>query len=489
MVVPNPCDGLQVGAGVYRALIVCNWTYDADPESLPELRGPRADGPLLRHALTDSRTGVFTDANVEMLFDKTSTEILKATNVFFDQAQPDDVLLFYFSGHGRSRHQKLYLCARDTIGTLLLGTAVSNDALSGMIKESHARVTIVIVDCCHAGAFTLKGNALAEKLWAKGRFVLAATSTTELADDADKDGRPSPFTQALVNGLTHGARNDRTDGEIDLDDLYRYLCTALSHGPEPQRKFDGAGNICIARRHVPTPPVSTIDENTSESAKGAATGPAGTDLAREHIRGDDQASFLDETTTATWPSPHRIATFRAELRVDIARDMPEQLSATEFLHRAHLMRAGHLTRAGALLFGEDPTAVIPTARVQCTRVYGADIDAPMETSGLRGTIPEQIIRARDFVADLARRGEAPTEDSAIRQPVEVLPMVAVRGYRERSCASRLRTPWGVRKCARLRRPRRGRPRRDRQPRHLGKRGSARRRDAHPWRTAHCVTAA
>ena len=78
---------------MYRALIVCNSQYDTDP-MLPRLRGPRADGPLLRHAVTDSHTGVFLDANVEMLFDVTSSEILEATSILFIHAHRDDVLLF-----------------------------------------------------------------------------------------------------------------------------------------------------------------------------------------------------------------------------------------------------------------------------------------------------------------------------------------------------------------------------------------------------------
>jgi Caspase domain len=116
---------------VYRALIVCNYRFPAAQGSLRDLQGPKRDGLLLRDALTDHDTGTFEKANVrDPLNDATSGEILEAVEEFFESAEPDDTLLFYYSGHGRSRDQELYLCAQNTDPSRLRSTAVSGRVLN-----------------------------------------------------------------------------------------------------------------------------------------------------------------------------------------------------------------------------------------------------------------------------------------------------------------------------------------------------------------------
>lgn len=234
---------------MYRALLVCNSLYEADPK-LPALHGPRTDGRRLGAALTDTGCGMFPDEQVTVLFDGSRSEIAETTNRFFSEAQPDDTLLFYFSGHGRSRGQKLYLCARDTVTDLLPGTAISNDTLSDIVGDSVARAKVLVLDCCHSGAF--KGPVAVEGLLAgKGRFVLTATAASEPAADADGEDQPSPFTQALVDGLLEGAEDRDGDGLVDLADLYEHLQRALRGRSEPRHRFDGYANVPIARRPVP----------------------------------------------------------------------------------------------------------------------------------------------------------------------------------------------------------------------------------------------
>ncbi|MGV9212777.1 caspase, EACC1-associated type [Micromonospora sp. RB23] len=395
---------------MYRALLVCNSLYEADPK-LHALHGPRIDARLLSAALTDGEMGMFASEHVTILFDASRAEIAEAANRFFSDAEPDDVLLFYFSGHGRNRNQKLYLCARDTTASLLPGTAVSNDTLNDIIGDSLARAKVIVLDCCHSGAF--KGSVAVERLLAgKGRFVLTATAASETAADADDEGLPSPFTNALVDGLLHGADDKDGDGMVDLADLYEYLQVALRGSSEPRHRFDGFANVPIARR-----PVSVAADMPDErnEAERLSTPPE-----------DPDHPFLDGTTTATVLSPRRVSRFRAAMRKDVGRLVPRRGSAADFMRAALLMREGRLTRAGALLFGEDPTAVVPTATVQCTHYHGPGKDAPMDKRTLGGTIPEQIKQARDFVAELARLGEVPTAGAAVTEPVYRYPMIAVR---------------------------------------------------------------
>ena len=114
------------------------------------------------------------------------------------------------------------------------------------------------------------------------------------------------------------------------------------------------------------------------------------------------------------------------MRSDLLEDMPVKLPATEFLMRAGLIRNGRLTYTGLLLFGENPAAYLPAAVVQCVRFHGITMTAPLETIELQGSVPELIVRARDFVAALARTGELPTADGAYAETAYRYPMIAVR---------------------------------------------------------------
>lgn len=400
------CRSLEVIV-VYRALLVCNSLYEADTTAFQELHGPRSDGLALRDALRDPQVGLF--ETVDVLFERKLHETAVAVNRFFSEAKPDDVLLFYFSGHGLTRNQRFYLCTRDTDANLLPSTALSGSALTSYVEESVARCTILILDCCHSGAFKASGAAvIAEQLAGKGRFVITATTASGLARDAEQPGQASPFTRALVEGLLAEATDEDQDGFVDLDDLYKHLVAARPGGGVPQRKFDGSSLVRIARRDTSRPHVTSSLPLTS-AAESA-----------------NDLPFLDVPTTATSFSPEKISEFRANLRADIAKKMPQQLTAAEFLQRAHLLSAGTLTRAGALLFGESPSAVLPTAIVQCARFHGVTKGTAFDKEDLTGSVAEQIVRAVAFVGALSRRGEAPTEDSPIARPVYRYPMVAVR---------------------------------------------------------------
>jgi len=233
---------------MYKALLLCNSVFPDDPAMLPRLHGPRRDGLLLWGALVDQSSGVFRSENVEVLFEGSRQDMAVAAERFFAEGAPDDVLLFYYSGHGRRPSSELLLCCRDTVTSRPMATGLMSDVLNKMIERSSARAVIVILDCCYSGAFK-GGTAIEKDLAGKGRFVLAAASAYEEAKDADKAGAASPFTEALVAGLMRESGDADSDGKVTLEDLYGYLEETIKPPhPAAGRKFDGTGSIAIARR-------------------------------------------------------------------------------------------------------------------------------------------------------------------------------------------------------------------------------------------------
>jgi hypothetical protein len=235
-------------AGRYRALLIGNSTYPADEHNLQTLKGPVKDIAVLNRGLVDRDTGLFADVDVTLLPEVTSARALRALGTFFTTADRDDVLLVYFSGHGKlDQLGRLHLCMQDTETTDLLSTAVSSVRINEFADASRARNVVIILDCCYAGAF--RGGDFGDTVAGPGRYVMTSCRGTQLANDATVDNGTSFFTQHLVEGLLHAADQDG-DGYLSFSDLYAYVDRCLREDGKqiPQRRVAGDGDLRLARR-------------------------------------------------------------------------------------------------------------------------------------------------------------------------------------------------------------------------------------------------
>ena len=231
---------------MYRALLVCNSIYPDDPVGLRSLHGAQVDGLYLWRQLTDPETGMFSEADVMVLIERGQREVFEAAENFFKGAKSGDTLLFYFSGHGYPAGGSLYLCLRDSVTSRVRSTGISTDELGKVIDDSHAESIVIVLDCCYSGAF--KGKAAAT-LTGRGRYVISAATSVDVANDSNEVGAPSPFTEALVESLLGGAEDSDLDGFVDVDDIFRDLEARLGEEySRPERDFDGAGRVTIAKR-------------------------------------------------------------------------------------------------------------------------------------------------------------------------------------------------------------------------------------------------
>jgi hypothetical protein len=245
-------------AGRYRALLIGNSTYPADEHNLQTLKGPVKDIAVLNRALVDRDSGLFDDVDVTLLPETTSSRAIRALGRFFGTATREDVLLVYFSGHGKlDQSGRLHLCMQDTDSTDLLSTAVSSARINEFADASRARNVVIVLDCCHAGAF--RGGELGEAVAGPGRYVLTSCRGTQLANDATVDNGTSYFTQHLVDGLIQAAADQDGDGYVTFSDLYAYVDQRLREAGKqiPQRRVDGDGDLPLAKRPLPAPADAT----------------------------------------------------------------------------------------------------------------------------------------------------------------------------------------------------------------------------------------
>lgn len=210
------------------ALIIANSRFD-DPK-LERLKTPARDAESFAKVLADPAIGGFT---VSRLIDAKESDVRRSIGRLFYQRKRDDLLLFYYSGHGiRDEHGDLYLATRDTEMEIASATALSADFVRDQMDKSGSQRKVVILDSCHSGAFAKGGlgdsvgtqAALAGNGY--GRVILTASDALELAWEGDEwlgEDRASVFTNFLVEGLQTGKADLDGDGKISLDELYRYV--------------------------------------------------------------------------------------------------------------------------------------------------------------------------------------------------------------------------------------------------------------------------
>jgi uncharacterized caspase-like protein len=247
------------------ALIVGNADYQ-DPK-LARLVAPTEDVRSLADVLRNPQIGAFDD--VATLLNQTGANIRKAVSLFFLRKDRDDLLLFYFSGHGvRDDRGDLYLAVKDTEADVLSGTAIEAGFITNQMDTTHSRRQVLILDCCHSAAFARGSKAaIGESVGTGatfdgtgyGRIVLTASDATQFAWDALQDATPavtpSVFTRLLVEGLRTGDADTDNDGQITLDEWYHYTYSQVisSTSRQTPKKFtyDLQGDVLIAKTLEP----------------------------------------------------------------------------------------------------------------------------------------------------------------------------------------------------------------------------------------------
>lgn len=208
----------------------------------------------------------YPDAHVTVLTDSQATlqGIRKALADLAADAQADDTVTIFFSGHGSrigsGGAATSALVPYDCRFTDLAGTTLGEAELSAAIAAIKSPRVVVIIDACHAGgAATLKSGfdgendiygldegfdekSLQQLASGTGRVVFASSRATETSIVL-KDERNSVFTTAMLAGLKGAAANS-CDENIRVFDLFNYVSEAVRQAiPGKQHPIFKASNL------------------------------------------------------------------------------------------------------------------------------------------------------------------------------------------------------------------------------------------------------
>ncbi len=207
--------------------------------------------------------GGFNPARIRLLADSTEVlptrdNILVVLKSIADATEPDDLLLFYYSGHGDEDKGESYLVARNGRRLVLRDTAVSVSRIKEIMEQAPARAKILILDSCHSGA-DIGGKGpkpmSAEFIrrvfeQAEGLAILASCKQGQLSYEWGEKDR-SVFTHYLLEALAGQAdRNGKgfvtvQDVNLHVTDGVKLWAALHNVGQTPTLQYMAAGDIVI----------------------------------------------------------------------------------------------------------------------------------------------------------------------------------------------------------------------------------------------------
>ncbi len=293
------------------ALIIASYKYQDD--SLRQLIAPAQDAEALAQVLRDPAIGGY---EVQSLLNEPSHKVTQAIETFFVDRKRDDLLLFYFSGHGiKDEDGQLYFATSNTRRKLLRSTGIPANFVNNVMRYSRSRRQVLLLDCCYSGAFARgmiaradKSIGTKERFEGRGRVVLTASDAMQYAFEGDRvegEGVRSIFTHVLVQGLETGEADLNRDERISPDELYKYVYDRVTDEMPQQRPeiwaFGVEGDIVIAHNPHITVKSAELPSELQQAIENRFAGVrAGAVSELEHLlHGSDEGLALASRKSLT----------------------------------------------------------------------------------------------------------------------------------------------------------------------------------------------
>ncbi|MTJ47207.1 GUN4 domain-containing protein [Dolichospermum sp. UHCC 0259] len=200
---------------------------------LNKLAGAVKDVEAMQRVLQHPEMGGFAESEIIVMPNPQRQDMENAIEKLFANRKKDDLLLFYFSGHGITDDTgKLYLTNSQTCkydnGNLVKTTATPASLIHEFMENSRSQRQVIILDACYSGAFAEGMKAkddssvdINQQLGGKGRAVLTSSSSSQYSFEQTAEDL-SVYTRYIVNGIETGAADTDNDGMISVDELHEF---------------------------------------------------------------------------------------------------------------------------------------------------------------------------------------------------------------------------------------------------------------------------
>ncbi len=192
---------------------------------MPALRYTDDDAYQMNAFLRSPQGGAVPESQIRLLIDEDASykAILHALRTAASEADENDILLFYFSGHGV---EGAFLPVDfDGYNNLMAHTTIRD-----IIQNSKARHKIVVADACHAGNLFAQRtpiHLIVEKFYtafenSKGGMALLLSSKGTEYSLEDSGLRSGIYSHFLIKGA-RGPADRNSDGMVTVKEMHDYL--------------------------------------------------------------------------------------------------------------------------------------------------------------------------------------------------------------------------------------------------------------------------
>lgn len=217
-----------------------------EDKKLPFLESPAQDAMKLTQVLQNKNIG---DYEVKVFLNASSYNVNKAIDNLFSKRKPEDVILFYFSGHGiLDDLGNLYFATTDTQTDLLRSTAVSANFVNEILGTSRSKNQVVLLDCCFSGRFSNTNG--------RGKVVITSSDSTQFSLETKKENEDlatGVFTSTVIEGLETGNADLDRDGQVSIFELYKYTYLKIKENEQRQipkfSAFNVEGDFIVAKNN------------------------------------------------------------------------------------------------------------------------------------------------------------------------------------------------------------------------------------------------
>jgi uncharacterized caspase-like protein len=198
--------------------------------------------------------GGVSDDRIKLLTNNEATRsnIVGAIKKIFEASSKDDLIIFYFAGHGWAEGQTMYFLTNEVEMDNLIGTALSQDDIEKSFKYARAKRALMIADACHAGATKISFGT-ARDIDVRNRLLLeiaqsadgltlltAAGSNQQSKEDVRWGGGHGVFTYHLIEGLK-GPADEDGNKIITVREIFDYVDRKVKEETDGKQRPDRDG--------------------------------------------------------------------------------------------------------------------------------------------------------------------------------------------------------------------------------------------------------
>ncbi len=189
----------------------------------PSLQYTDNDAFRIYSFLKSPEGGALPDDQLRILVDEEATRqnVLRIMQEVLLRADENDVIIFYFSGHGIAGA----FLPTDYDGTF---SKLAHAEIMDIMKRSHARLKLLLGDACYSGSLTqVKAPNQLTDLYAQltpeqSGIALLLSSRSEEISLEDSYLRSGVFSYYLIRALK-GIADRNADGIVTLEEVYNYV--------------------------------------------------------------------------------------------------------------------------------------------------------------------------------------------------------------------------------------------------------------------------